>query len=230
MSTTETQAVPAGTWALDPVHSTIGFAVGYMAGTFTAGFGDFDAVVTDGVLTGSPGRTPSDLEDEDGSDSGERSSPATRQLGLPRPFRLPDALSRQAGRPARVRHRVLAARRRMASAASDPRVVRALYGPGRSRTCDLGIKSPRETNAAAGSVMQIAEAVRVQRCNVMQLAATGGDKPVRQSVLPVPATRRTHRYQRSQKHQSVGSLTEGVDLFAAQEEGTPSSCRGVATA
>ena len=40
MSTTETQAVPAGTWALDPVHSTVGFAVGYMAGTFTGGFGD----------------------------------------------------------------------------------------------------------------------------------------------------------------------------------------------
>jgi polyisoprenoid-binding protein YceI len=53
MSTTETHAVPAGTWTLDTVHSTIGFAVGYMAGTFTGGFGDFDAVVTDGVLTGS---------------------------------------------------------------------------------------------------------------------------------------------------------------------------------
>jgi hypothetical protein len=51
MSTTETQAVPAGTWALDPVHSAIGFTVGYMAGTFTGAFGDFDAVVTDGVLT-----------------------------------------------------------------------------------------------------------------------------------------------------------------------------------
>jgi len=53
MSTTQTQAVPAGTWALDPVHSTIGFAVGYMAGTFTGAFNDFDAVVTDGMLTGS---------------------------------------------------------------------------------------------------------------------------------------------------------------------------------
>jgi polyisoprenoid-binding protein YceI len=53
MSTTETQAVPAGTWAVDPVHSTIGFAVGYMAGTFTGTFSDFDALVTDGVLTGS---------------------------------------------------------------------------------------------------------------------------------------------------------------------------------
>jgi polyisoprenoid-binding protein YceI len=52
MSTTETQAVPAGTWALDPVHSTIGFAVSDLAGTSTGSFGDFAAVVTDGVLTG----------------------------------------------------------------------------------------------------------------------------------------------------------------------------------
>ena len=53
MSTTETQAVPAGTWAVDAVHSNIGFAVAYMAGTFTGTFSDFDALVTDGVLTGS---------------------------------------------------------------------------------------------------------------------------------------------------------------------------------
>jgi len=53
MSTTETQAVPAGTWAVDKVHSNVGFAVDYMAGTFTGSFSDFDAVVTDGVLKGS---------------------------------------------------------------------------------------------------------------------------------------------------------------------------------
>jgi polyisoprenoid-binding protein YceI len=53
MSTTETQALPAGTWAVDPVHSTIGFSVGYLAGTFTGTFSHFDVVVTDGVLTGS---------------------------------------------------------------------------------------------------------------------------------------------------------------------------------
>ncbi len=38
-------------------------------------------------------------------------------------------------------------------------------------------------NAAAGSVMQIAEAARVRSCNVMQLAVAGGDKPVLQFVL-----------------------------------------------
>jgi polyisoprenoid-binding protein YceI len=53
MSTTETQAVPAGTWAVDKVHSNVGFAVGYMAGTFTGTFSDIDASLTDGVLKGS---------------------------------------------------------------------------------------------------------------------------------------------------------------------------------
>jgi polyisoprenoid-binding protein YceI len=53
MSTTETQAVPTGTWTVDKVHSNVGFAVDYMAGTFTGSFSDFDAAVTDGVLKGS---------------------------------------------------------------------------------------------------------------------------------------------------------------------------------
>ena len=53
MSTMEAQAVPTGTWAVDKVHSTVGFAVDYMAGTFTGSFNDFEAVLTDGVLNGS---------------------------------------------------------------------------------------------------------------------------------------------------------------------------------
>jgi polyisoprenoid-binding protein YceI len=53
MSTTETQALPIGTWSVDRVHSNVGFAVAYMAGTFTGTFTDFDARVTDGVLQGS---------------------------------------------------------------------------------------------------------------------------------------------------------------------------------
>jgi polyisoprenoid-binding protein YceI len=53
MSTTETQALPAGTWAVDPVHSNVGFAVDFMAGTFHGTFNEIDAVVTDGVLKGS---------------------------------------------------------------------------------------------------------------------------------------------------------------------------------
>jgi len=53
MSTTETYALPVGAWAVDPVHSTVGFQVRYLAGVFTGSFGVFDAVVTDGVLRGS---------------------------------------------------------------------------------------------------------------------------------------------------------------------------------
>jgi polyisoprenoid-binding protein YceI len=53
MSTTEVQAVPAGTWTVDKVHSNVGFAVDYMAGTFTGSFSDIDASLTEGVLKGS---------------------------------------------------------------------------------------------------------------------------------------------------------------------------------
>jgi polyisoprenoid-binding protein YceI len=53
MSTVDTQVLPTGTWQVDKVHSSIGFAVDYMAGTFHGTFGDFDAAVTDGVLNAS---------------------------------------------------------------------------------------------------------------------------------------------------------------------------------
>lgn len=53
MSTTGIQAVPTGTWSVDKVHSNVGFAVDYMAGTFNGTFADFDAAVADGVLKGS---------------------------------------------------------------------------------------------------------------------------------------------------------------------------------
>lgn len=52
MSITET-ALPAGTWVVDKAHSSVGFAVDYMAGTFQGSFADFDAEVTDGALRGS---------------------------------------------------------------------------------------------------------------------------------------------------------------------------------
>src|SRR5260370_42593400 len=53
MSTVDTQVLPAGRWQVDKVHSSIGFAVDYMAGTFHGTFSEFDAAVTDGVLNGS---------------------------------------------------------------------------------------------------------------------------------------------------------------------------------
>jgi polyisoprenoid-binding protein YceI len=53
--TTQTtrQALPTGNWSADAVHSTVGFAVPYMAGTFQGTFSDFEARLSDGVLRGS---------------------------------------------------------------------------------------------------------------------------------------------------------------------------------
>jgi polyisoprenoid-binding protein YceI len=51
-SQTTQQALPTGTWSADTIHSTVGFAVPYMAGTFQATFSDFDARLSDGVLRG----------------------------------------------------------------------------------------------------------------------------------------------------------------------------------
>lgn len=54
MSTTEqTTQIPTGTWNLDPVHSSIGFAVAYSGiGTFRGTFEEFDASLVDGRLEG----------------------------------------------------------------------------------------------------------------------------------------------------------------------------------
>jgi polyisoprenoid-binding protein YceI len=46
------QALPTGTWNADTIHSTVGFAVPYMAGTFQGTFSDFDARLSDGALRG----------------------------------------------------------------------------------------------------------------------------------------------------------------------------------
>jgi polyisoprenoid-binding protein YceI len=56
MSTTaeQTTVVPAGTWGIDPVHTSIGFAVRYAGiGTFRGTFDEFDATLVDGRLEGS---------------------------------------------------------------------------------------------------------------------------------------------------------------------------------
>ena len=52
-SQTTQQALPTGTWSVDKIHSTVGFAVPYMAGTFQGTFSDFDARLADGVIGGS---------------------------------------------------------------------------------------------------------------------------------------------------------------------------------
>ena len=53
-ATTETLTIaPAGTWQLDAVHSSVGFEVGYLAGTFKGQFRAIDArlAVADGSAT-----------------------------------------------------------------------------------------------------------------------------------------------------------------------------------
>jgi polyisoprenoid-binding protein YceI len=55
MSTTaeQTTSIPTGTWGLDPIHSSVGFAVTYSgSGTFRGGFKEFDAKLVDGKLEG----------------------------------------------------------------------------------------------------------------------------------------------------------------------------------
>jgi polyisoprenoid-binding protein YceI len=44
-------ALPTGSWVLDPVHSSIGFELPYMAGTFRGHFTDVDAKLSE-TLTG----------------------------------------------------------------------------------------------------------------------------------------------------------------------------------
>jgi polyisoprenoid-binding protein YceI len=51
---TRAPALETGTWQLDPVHSRVGFAVGYLAGTFHGSFAPFDATLAvddDGAAT-----------------------------------------------------------------------------------------------------------------------------------------------------------------------------------
>ena len=50
--TTTQQALTTGTWGADTVHSTVGFAVPYLMGTFQGTFSDFSARLDDGVLRG----------------------------------------------------------------------------------------------------------------------------------------------------------------------------------
>jgi polyisoprenoid-binding protein YceI len=54
MSTlTQTQeALPAGSWREDPVHSHVGFEIGYAGGTFRGAFTPFEARLADGDLVG----------------------------------------------------------------------------------------------------------------------------------------------------------------------------------
>src|SRR3954449_2100527 len=57
-------ALPTGAWTLDPVHSTIGFELPYLAGTFRGQFRDVDARLTETALEGSANVASVDVKDE----------------------------------------------------------------------------------------------------------------------------------------------------------------------
>ncbi len=57
--------IPAGTWAVDPVHSSIGFAVEHnTVMTFHGTFGEFDAKLVDGRLEGTAKVSSVRVDDE----------------------------------------------------------------------------------------------------------------------------------------------------------------------
>lgn len=61
----QTTQIPTGTWTLDPVHSSIGFAVRYSGvGTFRGTFEDFDAKLVDGRLEGAAKVASVKVDDE----------------------------------------------------------------------------------------------------------------------------------------------------------------------
>ena len=68
MSTIEATIAPAGTWTLDPVHSTVGFEVAYLVGTFKGQFRDVDGQLRVGengaTLEGSARVASVDVKDE----------------------------------------------------------------------------------------------------------------------------------------------------------------------
>jgi polyisoprenoid-binding protein YceI len=58
------QALPTGTWHLDPVHSSIGFELAYMGGVFRGQFREVEATLDDTRLTGSAQVASVDVKDE----------------------------------------------------------------------------------------------------------------------------------------------------------------------
>jgi polyisoprenoid-binding protein YceI len=62
-----TTSAPAGTWQLDPVHSTVGFEVAYLGGRFKGQFREIEAtleVAETGALAGTAKVASVDVKDE----------------------------------------------------------------------------------------------------------------------------------------------------------------------
>jgi polyisoprenoid-binding protein YceI len=65
MSAVIERIAPAGTWNADPVHSTVGFEVGYSGvSTFRGSFRDFEATLDGSSLAGSAKVASVDVKDE----------------------------------------------------------------------------------------------------------------------------------------------------------------------
>lgn len=65
MSAVIESIAPAGTWSADPVHSTVGFEVGYSGvSTFRGSFRDFEATLDGSGLSGSAKVGSVDVKDE----------------------------------------------------------------------------------------------------------------------------------------------------------------------
>ena len=68
MNSTETLIAPAGTWQLDPVHSQVGFEIGYLSGTFKGQFREFDGKLVvhgdEATLEGTAKVASVDVKDE----------------------------------------------------------------------------------------------------------------------------------------------------------------------
>jgi polyisoprenoid-binding protein YceI len=64
-STTESSVVPAGTWAFDPTHSSVGFTVVYMGvAPFQGTFRDFEASLDQDGLRGTAKAASIDVDNE----------------------------------------------------------------------------------------------------------------------------------------------------------------------
>ena len=61
---TTVEIAPAGTWTLDTVHSSIGFEIAYLGGTFRGRFTDVDASLSGDQLTGSARVESVQVQDE----------------------------------------------------------------------------------------------------------------------------------------------------------------------
>ena len=107
-------------------------------------------------------------------------APAARSRSVPNEA----ATSRSGSLHASLR----AAGRREVAPRKDPANRLDSDGPGRDRTCELGIKSPAGTAEASCESAKVTATARVSLCDKQQRIAASGDEPVLPGVLPSVAS------------------------------------------